>query len=38
MGLQVEIVERSSVIVVTLTGPTDLAALEQIRRSGSGRE
>src|ERR1700761_7993003 len=28
MGLQVEIVERSSVIVVTVTGPTDLAALE----------
>jgi len=27
MGLQVEIVERSSVIVVTLTGPTDITAL-----------
>jgi hypothetical protein len=30
MGLQVEIVERSSVIVVTLTGPTDIAALEPL--------
>jgi hypothetical protein len=30
MGLQVEIVERSSVIVVTLTGATDIGALEPL--------
>ena len=30
MGLQVEIVERSSVIVVTLTGPTDIEALKPL--------
>ncbi|HUJ64484.1 MAG TPA: hypothetical protein VLX59_03035 [Acidimicrobiales bacterium] len=30
MGLRVEIVEGSSVIVVTLTGPTDIAALEPL--------
>ena len=30
MGLQVEIVERSSVIVVTVTGPTDIGALEPL--------
>ncbi len=30
MGLQVEIAERSSVIVVTLTGPTDIEALEPL--------
>lgn len=30
MGLQIEIVERSSVIVVTLTGATDLGALEPL--------
>jgi len=30
MSLQVEIVERSSVIVVTVTGPTDIAALEPL--------
>lgn len=30
MGLQVEIVESASVIVMTLTGPTDIAALEPL--------
>jgi hypothetical protein len=30
MAVEVEIVARSSVIVVTLTGPTDLAALEPL--------
>ena len=30
MGLQVEIVERGSVIVMTLTGPTDITALEPL--------
>ena len=30
MGLQVEIVERGSVIVMTLTGLTDIAALEPL--------
>jgi hypothetical protein len=30
MGLQVEIAERSSVIVVTLTGPTGIGALEPL--------
>ena len=30
MGLQVEIVESGSVIVMTLTGPTDIAALEPL--------
>lgn len=30
MGLQIEIIERSSVIVVTLTGATELGALEPL--------
>jgi hypothetical protein len=33
MGLQVEIVEGSAVIVVTLTGPTDIAALEPLHEA-----
>lgn len=42
MGLQIEIIERSSVIVVTLTGATDPGALEPLRgalrlAAGEGR-
>jgi hypothetical protein len=31
MGLEVEIVEHGSIIVVTITGPTDIAALQPLR-------
>jgi hypothetical protein len=33
MGLQVEIVERRSVMVVTLTGPTDIGALQALHEA-----